>query len=406
MIQIGGMRVDLYRYKNDSENKKNVLRIIYNEEDVSRNGLVEKTGLTLSTVTKFVTELINDGVVEESGTLESTGGRKSSILRVNPNYAYIIGIDIGTYSTRIGVVRINGEIIEKEAINEGFNFLESEINLEDISIRVENIISKYGNSRLLGIGIGISGMVNAEEGKVIFSPNVKGFDGVNVVEILEKKFSVPVFLDTSFRCMALAEQWFGVGKGIQNQIFISVGYGTIGTGIIIDSKLFKGSRGFSGELGHVQVDENGIRCTCGNFGCLELYATLYMIIQNIEEQLEKFKGYSPMKLFLENNKKNKEEIMKEALLNGDKIVYGELMEAGKLIGIAISNMVNLFNPELIVFGGGVVENFPIIVEKVERIIRERALITVQNNLSIKRSMLGWDSPIKGCSVLLISRFLE
>jgi len=396
--------MDLYKYKNESENKKYILRTIYNEEGISRNELAAKSGLSLITVSKFVSELISDGIVEEYGTLESTGGRRSSMLRVNPNCAYIIGIDIGAHSTKIGVVQINGELVEKELV-ESNNMPAQGISLEELCAKIENIIEKYGFDRLLGIGVGISGMVDPDGGKVIFCPNISGWDGVNVCEILKKRFSVPVFLDTSFRCMALAEQWFGIGKGIKNQIFISIGY-SIGAGIIIDSKIFRGNGGFSGELGHVQVEESGVRCTCGNYGCLELYATLPVIFGRIANNLAEFKGYSPLKNIMDNSGYFDKNDLIQALQDGDKIVYEDLMYVGKLIGIAIANMINIINPELVVLGGGVIEIFPIITNKVKETIRERALIPVQQNLTVKNSSLGWDGPLKGCSVLLISKFLE
>lgn len=397
--------MDLYKYKNDSENKKNLLRIIYKEEGLTRNELVARSGLALITVTKFVAELISDGIVEEYGTLESTGGRKSSLLRINPNYAYIVGIDIGAYSTQIGVVKINGEIIEKEFIVADKNIPSQGISIEEVCNKIENIIKKFGSNRLLGIGVGISGMVKPDEGRVIFCPNISGWDGINVVDVLNSRFSVPVFLDTSSRCMALAEQWFGIGKGIKNQIFVSIGH-SISAGIIFDSKIFRGSGGFSGELGHVQVDENGVRCTCGNYGCLEDYATLPVIIARIMNSLAEFKGYSPLKNIINNVGYLDKDNLLQALKDGDKIVYEELMYAGKLIGIALANMINIINPELVVFGGGVIENFPFITEKIERTIRERALITAQQNLAVRNSSQSWDGPIKGCFLLLISKLLE
>lgn len=396
--------MDLYRYKNDSENKKNILRIIYNEEGISRSDLIERTGLSLPTVIKFVSEFISDGAVEESGTLESTGGRKSSLLRVNPDFAYILGIDVGAHSIKLGVVRINGDIVEKEILPTGQDISGGGLSLNDISVKIERFLDKYGKDRFIGIGTGISGMID-RKGNVIFCPNISGWDGISIVEILEKRFGLPVFVDTSSRCMALAEQWFGSGKGVENQVFVSIGY-SIGAGIIADSQVFRGNGGFSGELGHIQVGEDGVRCTCGNYGCLELYATLPMIIHDIKKRVERHSGYSPIKTMVKDIDGINKDVIAQALEKGDKVVYEAIMDVGKLIGIALANMANILNPELIILGGGVIENFPAIVGKIEITIKERALVTVQQNLSVGKSLLGWDGPIKGSTVMLIRKFLE
>lgn len=396
--------MDLYRYKNDSENKKNILRIIYREGGISRNDLIERTGLSLPTVIKFVTEFIGDNAVEEFGTLESTGGRKSSRLRVKPDFAYIVGIDVGAYSIKLGVVRINGEIVEKEIMPWDQEISAGDASLDKLCTKIQGLLDKHGKDNFIGIGTGISGMVD-RKGNVIFCPNISGWDGISIVEILQQRFGVPVFADTSSRCMALAEQWFGAGKGVENQVFVSIGY-SIGSGIIVDSQVFKGSGGFSGELGHTQVSEDGIRCTCGNYGCLELYATLPMIIQDVKKRIEAHNGYSPIKTMIPGVGGINRDVMAQALEKGDKVVYEAVMDVGRLIGIALANLANILNPELIILGGGVIENFPVIVGKIERTIKERALVTIQQSLSVRKSLLGWDGPVKGSAVMVIRKFLE
>lgn len=396
--------MDFYRYNNCSQNKKNVLWTIYNEKEISRSELMKRTGLSPVSLSKFISEYITDGIVQRCGSLESTGGRRPEVLRINPSYAYIIGVDIGAYSCKIGIVSINGSLVEKEIIHmkntmpaEGFTF-------NDLCFCIDRIIHKYKDSKILGIGFGISGMVEYMKGKVIFCPNIKGWDGLDVRGLLQDKYGIPVFLDTSSRCMALAEQWFGTGRSVNDQIFVSIGY-SIGAGVVINSRMMRGSGGFSGELGHVQVDEKGQRCSCGNYGCLELYVTIPMLLSRITFLLRRNSYYSPMKVLSENSSKIDVEMVKEALEQGDKQVYEVLLDTGRMIGIVLSNMSNIINPELVVLGGGVIENFPLIVEEAARTVKERSLITIQQNLSVKKSALGWDSPVIGSAVLVIEKFL-
>lgn len=403
--------MELYKYKNESENKRKVLQTIfdYNRKGkfISRSILAEVTELSLATIIRFVSEFIADGVVEEFAELESTGGRKPVSLRINPNYAYIISVDIGTFSAKIGVVKINGDIVQKEIIPVKDSRVPTKgLTLEELYGKIEEIIEKFGKGKLLGIGIGISGMVDCNQGRIIFCPNISGWDNVSIVPLLSEKFDTPVFLDTSSRCMALAEQWFGVGQDIENQIFASFGYGSIGSGIIIDSKLFRGGSDFAGELGHVQVVSNGRTCTCGNQGCIEVYVTLPMILQEIKDTLKDHMGYSPIKFLVEDINDIDKDIVVEALEQGDKIVSEIIGEAGQFIGAALANMANLFNPDLIVLGGGVIESFPSIISEIERTIKQKSLVTIQQNLTLKKSILGWDSSIIGGAILVLREFFS
>jgi len=401
--------VDIHKYKNESENKRSVLQIIYDHNRkgkfISRTHLAEITGLSFATIIRFVSDFIADGIVEEYDELESTGGRKPVSLRINPDYAYVISVDIGTQSSKIGVVKINGDIAQKEIIPARVKRAPTEgLSIDELYVKIEEIIRKFGSEKLMGIGIGISGMVNCKEGRIIFCPNIKGWDNVPIVSLLQERFNTPVFLDTSPRCMALAEQWFGVGIDVKNQIFASFGYGSIGSGIIIDSKLFRGGSDFAGELGHVQVVSDGLMCTCGNSGCLEGYVTLPMIIDGIIAAVKENNGYSPIKFLVDDVNKIDKDIVVEALNQGDKIVSEAIAQAGQFMGIALSNMANLFNPDLIVLGGGVIESFPSIVSEVERTIKKKSLVTIQQNLKLKKSILGWDAPIIGGAILVLQEF--
>jgi len=391
--------MDLFMFKAQSENKKSILRSVFKSNSLSRNTLADALGLSSATVSKLVFELIESGVIEEYGEMESTGGRKPVTLRIKPNFAYIISVDIGSFYTRIGVVQLDGTIAEKRMLPTAGFFVENLFGL------IEELLTRYRKSKIIGIGVGISGMVNYQTGRVIFCPNIKGWDNISLVELLQNKYGITAFLDTSSRGMAIAEYWFGVGKQIQNQIFVSIGHG-IGAGIIIDSRIFRGSSGFSGELGHIQVDEGGMLCTCGNYGCLENYVTVPLVISKVALLLQENTSYSPLRYMINDIKELNADILIKALETGDKIVYQALMETGKQIGIALANIANFINPELIVLGGGLVESFPIIVDEAARIIKERSLVTIQQDLKIRKSSLGNDGPILGSALLIINKFLE
>jgi len=205
--------------------------------------------------------------------------------------------------------------------------------------------------------------------------------------------------------MALTEQKFGFGKDVPNMIFVSVGH-SIGAGIISDSQLFRGAKGISGELGHVQVLSQDKRyCSCGNYGCLEVYVTLPVIINKMRLGLKNFHGYSPAKELIGDLGSLDLDTVKRCVQTGDKIIHEVLTDTGTLLGSAVSNMVNILNPNLVIFGGGVIENFPLVAEEAERTIMKRSLVPISQDLSIKSSSLGPDAPIVGCALQLINQFI-
>ncbi|NLB42199.1 MAG: ROK family protein, partial [Clostridiales bacterium] len=363
--------------------------------------------LSFATIIRFVTELLADGVIEELNELESTGGRKPISLRVNSDYGYVISVDIGTFSVKIGVVSMNGELVHKQIFQvKDYDIPTKGISIDGLYEKIDQVMGLYGKDRLLGIGIGVSGMVNCKEGRIIFCPNISGWDNILITNLLEERFGVPVFLDTSPRCMALAEQWFGIGQNVNNQIFASFGYGSIGSGIIIESKLFRGSGDFAGELGHVQVVSDGFLCTCGNRGCIEGYVTMPMIVSAIKDEVRDNLGFSPIKLMVENVDDINKDIIVKALDEGDKIAGRIIAEAGKYMGVALADMSNLFNPDLIVLGGGVIESFPLLIDEVKRAIKKRSLVTIQRNLTIEKSALGLDASIIGGAILVLQEFFS
>jgi predicted NBD/HSP70 family sugar kinase len=388
-----------------NSSKKRVLRILFSGDEYTRGSLVETTGLSNLTIARMITEFIEDGTVIEEGSLASTGGRKPSTLKINPEFGYILSLDIGSYSVKIGIVKFNGEILDKEMIVCYKTAAPVRvITINDLQDKISVIFEKYGKNRFLGIGIGISGMVDYYNGKVVFCPNITGYDNLDVRDILCKKFALPVFLDTSARCMALAEQYFGCGRNSKNLMLLSLGY-SIAAGIIINSQVFRGTSGFAGEIGHVQVEESQLLCTCGNYGCFELYATIPMIRKAIIKRLSEFSGYSPTRqLFPDIDSLSFDQIV-QAYNAGDKIIEEEILKTAEMVGSVLAKSVNILNLDLIVLGGGLIELLPNISDEVSRATKKRCLVTVKNDLIIKSSTLGIDSPIKGAAVQVLHNLI-
>jgi len=402
--------VHIDRFAAGRTKKKDVLEIIFTHKKITRAELVSITGLSMTSVTKFVKNLMNDGIVTECGTLESTGGRKTTLLGINPDYAYVIGVDIGGYADKLGVVRMDGSLVkewyipasEKQSSTIGIAF-------DELCARIDQIIIQFGRAKVLAICIGISGMVDHQSGRIVFCPNLVGWNNLNLADELQKQMQIPVFVDTSTRCMALAEYTFGTGSGIANQVFISLGYSSIAAALIIDHKIYRGNQSFAGEIGHVMSSDEGQRCTCGNIDCLELSATLKMIIERVYENVRTFNGMSPLRQLLPVGFTKADitpAIIEQAIEAGDKQCYEVVHDAGIKVGTVLANMLNMIDIGTVIIGGGVIFHFPGMLETIKDTVRKRALITVQQNLEIKIASLDWHGSIIGSAILAQQAFFS
>lgn len=402
--------IDINRYNTDTTLKRRVLQVIYERGQVTRNELTEIIGLSITSVTKFVSSLISDGVVVESGALESTGGRKTTLLSINPEFAYILGVDIGGFAAKLAIVRMDGSIVEEWFIRaKSASVPVIPLAPAELTERIAGIFERYSKDRFLAICAGISGMVNHEQGRVIFCPNIGGWDNVLLGDLLYEKFGLPVFVDTSARCMALGEMQYGAGRGVGNQILVSLGNYDIASALIIDSKLYRGSSGFAGEIGHVMSSDRGERCTCGNYDCLELSATMFMIMAQINGKLSNYRGFSPLRQLLPDPYTVTDltpKVIMQAIEEGDKLCYETVTTAGLNTGIALANLLNVLNPGLVVLGGSVIEFFPVIVDTIRNTIRERVLVTVQQNLDVRAAEMDWHGAVVGSAVLAMEEFYK
>lgn len=254
---------------------------------------------------------------------------------------------------------------------------------------IDSIIIRTGISRekLLGIGMSVSGIIDTKSGYSVFCPNISGLNDFPLKKFMEKKTGLPVFIDDSVRCMAVAEKNYGIAKDYDNFIFVSVGKG-IGIGAYIDGKIYRGSMGLAGELGHITVSEDGPVCNCGNKGCLEAIASGPGIIRRAKEGIERGIITSITSAIEGNLGRLTVEIISKAADEGDKFAYYLINRTGEYIGIAIAATLNLFGSDLVVLGGGIPGCGEIIISAIKRTVKMRALQAVSKRVRIIKTDLG------------------
>lgn len=386
-----------------SPNQIKILNHIRQQGKITRGDLTEVSGFKLLTVTKTVGRFLDDGIIIEAGHEESTGGRKATLLSINPDFRYTLAVDIGSSRTHIGVVGMDGSVLEQQELNRNSKEVKVNTSVEELRQHLQALVEKYGRNKILGLGIGISGVVRHDDGCIVFCPNLRDWNDVDVVKEFGEPLGIPVFVDTAARCMALAEHSQGVGRGISNMVAISMG-NSVAAGIIMDGQVYRGADGAAGEIGHTCVRTDGKQCTCGNVGCLELYAALGIITRRVESQLGKFRGFSPLKSMLNGRTEPTPEEICTAAEQGDKVAIDVLGLCAETIATAIGYLANIVNPQMIVLGGSTIGAFPSLVEDIERIVRHQGFTVTHRSLTIKTAELADSAGMVGAALQVIDDF--
>jgi predicted NBD/HSP70 family sugar kinase len=383
--------------------KLQVLNIIRNNGVATKLELAKNLNINLTTISKLVNELyFSDKIIVQSGEDLSTGGRKPKLYVINRKIGHVIGIDIGGYNIRAVITDISGDVIGR--LKEK-NIFSSDGAL--LTERVAALISQVKNSvdiddsTLFGIGMSISGVIDYNEGKSIYCPNIGGLNDFPVKSFMEARTGLPVFVDDSVRCMAIAEKHFGAAKGYENFLFVSLGKG-IGVGIYVNGKVYRSSTGLAGELGHITVAEDGPLCNCGNRGCLEAIASGPGIIRRAREGIESGIITLLTSLIAGDFERLTVEVIADAAKQGDKFAYYIINRTGEYIGIAIAAALNLFGSELVVLGGGIAGSGDIMTEAIKRTVQLRALGVISSRVKIVESSLDEFVAARGAATKFVN----
>jgi glucokinase-like ROK family protein len=379
-------------------NRHIVLQQIYFARSTSRLGLSQCTGLSPATVTNVVAELLDEGVVVESGFEESSGGRPRAIIALNPAYGYFVGIDVG--ETHIQVELFDLTMHNLGAVTHSLAAEENQPQQVVIHIveEMEALLVKSGVERdkVLGVGIGMPGLVERLGGVSVFTPNW-GWHNVPLLAMLKKHINLPIYLDNGAKAMALAEMWFGAGWDVDNLAVLLIGTG-VGAAIVTQGKLFRGITNSAGEWGHTTIELDGRECRCGSRGCLEAYVGAPGIIQSLCE-------LNPQSEILDGQIATITAIV-EAARRGDPAAIQVMDTTAHYLGAGVANLINLFNPQLIVLGGWAgLEIGEYILPGLGQFVARYALQRPLDATTISLSQLGQDAISMGAACLVLGDFL-
>jgi glucokinase-like ROK family protein len=382
-----------------------VLNALRLHAPISRAEVAAITKLNRSTISNIVNVLIEDGLVFELDTMESKIGRPGIALALNSEGGAVIGVEIGVGFISIILTDFVANILWREWTD--FSPTKPQIEIiSDAERLIDQAISfaKGKYLRLLGIGLGVPGLVNVQKGELLFAPNL-GWRNVPLRLMWNQRFHMPLYVENEANLGALGEYYFGVGRDVDNFIYLSSGVG-LGGGIIIDGKLFKGGHGFAGEIGHIQRDPQGEMCGCGRRGCWETQVGPRAVLQRVRRSIQADPGDTLAKNVngdLNNLTFNQ---VVDCALKGDQLCRSAMEEVGKYLGTGIADLANIFNPQMVVIGGAFSYGREIILPVLEKTISIETLPAVKEELRVVFSEHGTDACVLGAIAVVLDGILR
>jgi len=393
--------MNVVELKNNFQKRK-IIKNLFLYGAMTNTDLGRFVKLSTPKIISLLNELKAEGLVEELGQGNSSGGRRPNLYGNKEDAFYIIGISINIYKTSVSIFNAKNQKITDDqiltlTISHGTSIIDPIVDFTENVIREKQI----PRERILGIGIEMPGMVDSETG----INKTYMVSDQPVAAIFSKKFGMEVLIENDAKARAFAELRFGLAHARQNVLAIYLDWG-IGLGIIVNGKLYKGRDGFAGEFGHLPMVDNGLLCRCGKQGCLETIASGTAIARMAKEGLET--GRSSFLSELKDAGQESNEIKKviQAATLGDQYSISILANVGHSLGKGLAYLIQIFNPELIILGGQMSEANPFILPPIQQSIQIFCIPELGNEIEIKVSELGRQAGIQGVAALFLEYILD
>lgn len=316
----------------------------------------------------------------------------------------VVAVDVGGTKILTALFSADGKLLAKAThltmANEGVNAV-----IERLCGAIKDMLQSNNVtfSQLQAIGIACAGGINTGKGIVVTpSPHLPGWQGLPLADIVSKKTGIITYLVNDASAAALGEQRYGVGKGIKDLVLLTLGTG-IGGGVIIDGEIYLGSLGGAGELGHMTIEADGLKCGCGNTGCLEMYASGTAIAADVVARLRRGEKSALAGVVGGELAKITSEMVGKAALEGDKLAQDVIARAAYYLGVGMVNIANIFNPQMIVMGGGMAELGEMIIAPGRKMVAERAFSINSQSVRIVCGKLGNEAGVYGAANFVIER---
>lgn len=371
-------------------NRRIVLNYVRDRCPISRAEIARQTALQRSTVSTIVDSLITEGLIEEIGMGQSTGGRCPTLLKLNTEGAAALGIDIAPQRTIVATSNLAGCVLEREEFDTDPDFEKTMARATDAACR----LLERSTGSIDGIGVSLPGLVDPDAGRILYIPYFNWRD-LDVGQRISAATGMEVTIDNDANAAALAELWFGQPEVSEARDFIMVFIAEgVGTGIIFDRQIYRGRDGAGGEFGHMIIGERApVPCSCGSFQCWEAFASGRAAVARYLE----LTGNAP-----ERTQKMAFAELIDLALCGDEAARAALSETSYYLGVGISNLIIGFSPDVIVVGGAITRAWQLASE----MLSETVARSMRRNLSPVRiiaSTIGDQASLMGALSLVLAR---
>lgn len=317
-------------------NRSLVLNCVRVEGPISRSEIARQSGLSAATVSGLTADLIQEGLIFEQRSGDSSGGRRPVLLSLKPDGGFVVGVKL--MEDHLITVLTNLEAHILVDLNHPLSENNPQSVISDISKAVRDILhrSAIPSEKLYGLGVGLAGIVDQTQSILRYSP-IFGWQGLPLASMLKESVGVPVFIDNDVNTVTLTEKWFGVAQNLDHFLMVTIGRG-VGLGIVVNGRLYRGQGG-AGEFGHIVMDPQGPLCSCGNHGCLETFIADPHLVRKAQKIL-------PL-----NQTPESVEDLHLLGRQGHSSVLEIYHEAGEMLGRGLANLINIFDPQMIILSG-------------------------------------------------------
>lgn len=346
-----------------ASNVARALSEIRRRGETARVDLVDTLDLSPATVSAVVSELLESELIIEAPTPAAAGrGRPRIQLRLNPKARMVAGAKLSDDNVTVAILDFCGEVISTANASTGSKPLDANALITKLETALDRALksAKLKRTDLAAFGLGVPGFVEVGSGLCHWSPLLSGAP-INLQQLLAQRLSCPIFVDNDANLATMAELWFGHGRDETDFLVVTVEHG-VGLGIVLGGRLFRGGRGLGAEFGHTKVQVDGALCRCGQRGCLEAYVADYALAR--EAGLAVGPGAGSEKTL---------DLLAEKAKAGHDVSASIYRRAGRMLGVGLANLLNIFDPPLIVLAGERIQNHDLLAEEIERTISANSI---------------------------------
>lgn len=370
-------------------NRSAILHVIKAHGPIARADIARRTNISPAAVTHQTAALIEDGLIFEKQEGDSRGGRRPILLALNATGTYVVGVKLAETRATLALTDLNAEIVTRHAIELG--------NRDPLSVSdqlagaINDLLSSahIGRSRMLGVGVGMAGIVDSTNGICRLSP-YNGWHDVPFAELLEERLDYPVILGNDVNTLTLVEKLYGPGQHVNDLLVVTLGRG-VGLGMVLNGQMYRGAKGSGGEFGHTMMDPQGVICQCGNRGCLETYVADPWLLRRAA-----MNGLSVATI----------EDLLAAARSGDEIALHVYESAGQILGQGIANLINLFNPSLIIVSGEGVRAGDFVFPAMRAAIEKHTFGQLGEDVALRIEPASDDMWARGAAGLVLNEVFE